>query len=118
MRSLLSPVRFPCRRLRLLSVLLPVFLSVSGVSPARAEDPLAAELTADNWELLVPRGKEVDAIYGDVVLRNDFLTAVIARPNAARPARRSAVVQARDHAASGGRAPVRPGPGARHLAPR
>ncbi len=86
MRSLLSPVRFPCRRLRLLSVLLPVFLSVSGVSPARADDPLAAELTADNWELLVPRGKEVDAIYGDVVLRNDFLTAVIARPNAARHA--------------------------------
>ncbi len=34
----------------------------------------------DNWESVVPKGKEVDAIYGDFVLRNDKLVAVIARP--------------------------------------
>jgi hypothetical protein len=43
----------------------------------------AAELAIlgpDNWDKLVPQGKEVDAIYGDIVLRNDRLVAVIARP--------------------------------------
>jgi len=38
------------------------------------------ELTAENWKRLAPRGKEVDAIYGDYVLRNDKIQAVIARP--------------------------------------
>lgn len=39
-----------------------------------------------NWGQLVPEGKEVDAIYGDVVLRNGHLTAVIAEPKATRHA--------------------------------
>ncbi len=44
------------------------------------------ELTAENWEQLVPAGKEVDAIYHDYVLQNDQITAVIARPLASRNA--------------------------------
>ncbi|HYE18350.1 MAG TPA: CehA/McbA family metallohydrolase [Tepidisphaeraceae bacterium] len=36
----------------------------------------AVRLSADNWHL-VPGGKEVDAIYGDVVVRNDKVVAVI-----------------------------------------
>ncbi len=42
----------------------------------------AARLTKDNWRL-VPGGKEVDAIYGDLVMRNDKVVAVIgsALPN-------------------------------------
>lgn len=45
-----------------------------------------AQLTAENWSRFVPEGKEVDAIYGDYVLRNKYLTAVIAQPTATRHA--------------------------------
>lgn len=44
------------------------------------------QLSEANWEQLVPQGKEVDAIYGDFVLRNKHLTAVIAAPLATRNA--------------------------------
>ena len=44
------------------------------------------ELTAVNWDNLIPKGKEVDAIYGDVVLQNSSLRAVIAKPVATRNA--------------------------------
>lgn len=43
-------------------------------------------LTEATWDRFVPQGKEVDAIYGDVVLRNGYLTAVIAQPLATRHA--------------------------------
>jgi hypothetical protein len=42
----------------------------------------AAELVvldANNWDQYVPEGKEVDAIYGDFVLRNDKVVAVVAQ---------------------------------------
>ncbi len=39
-----------------------------------------AQLDATNWEQLAPSGKEVDAIYGDFVLRNRHLVAVVAKP--------------------------------------
>jgi hypothetical protein len=39
-----------------------------------------ARLAESNWDRLAPRGKEVDAIYGDIVLRNEHLVAVIADP--------------------------------------
>lgn len=39
-----------------------------------------ARLTAENWQQFAPEGKEVDAIVGDIVLRNAYLTAVIAQP--------------------------------------
>ncbi|MBX3443282.1 MAG: CehA/McbA family metallohydrolase [Planctomyces sp.] len=51
-------------------------LAESGrVSPVRM-----AVLKESNWDHLAPRGKEADAIYGDVVLRNGVLCAVIAAP--------------------------------------
>jgi hypothetical protein len=37
-------------------------------------------LSPENWDNLAPKGKEVDAIYGDFVLRNDRLVAVIGNP--------------------------------------
>lgn len=43
-------------------------------------------LSPETWDAYAPRGKEVDAIYGDLVLRNDQLVAVIARPVAGRNA--------------------------------
>jgi len=45
-----------------------------------------ARLAEDNWDEFVPEGKEVDAIYGDMVIRNDYLTAVVAQPTAQRNA--------------------------------
>jgi len=40
----------------------------------------AVVLSEENWERYAPHGKEVDAIYGDVVLANSYLTAVVANP--------------------------------------
>ncbi|MEO8497366.1 MAG: hypothetical protein ABI614_20035 [Planctomycetota bacterium] len=37
-------------------------------------------LTPDTWDEYAPAGKEVDCIYGDYVLRNDKIIAVIAEP--------------------------------------
>ena len=45
-----------------------------------------ARLDRTNWEALAPDGKEADAIYGDYVLRNRYLTAVIAQPLVSRHA--------------------------------
>ena len=47
---------------------------------------IIGRLTDDNWNELVPAGKEVDAILGDFVLRNRLVTAVIAQPLATRHA--------------------------------
>lgn len=44
------------------------------------------ELSEGTWDQLVPKGKEVDAIYGDTVLQNQFIRAVIAKPVATRNA--------------------------------
>lgn len=44
------------------------------------------QLAEGNWNQFAPEGKEVDAIYGDYVLRNAHLTAVIAQPLATRNA--------------------------------
>ena len=43
-------------------------------------------LTPENWDEYVPAGKEIDAIYGDYVIRNDVLTAIIAQPTPTRNA--------------------------------
>src|ERR1700685_4006932 len=43
-------------------------------------------LTPQTWDEFAPAGKEVDCIYGDLVLRNDRLVAVIANPVATRNA--------------------------------
>lgn len=43
-------------------------------------------LTAATWDEFAPQGKEVDCIYGDYVLRNDRIVAVIAEPLSTRNA--------------------------------
>ena len=71
------------------AVLLLLFIlgSVSG-SSAFCSDAFVEvfEITEENWSDVVPAGKEVDAIIGDLVLKNRFVTAVIARPVASRHA--------------------------------
>jgi hypothetical protein len=54
-----------------------VFLFAAERNPLPAVE--LAILTEENWDEFVPQGKEVDAIYGDYVLRNDRVVAVIAR---------------------------------------
>ncbi|MEC9096039.1 MAG: hypothetical protein VX776_05360, partial [Planctomycetota bacterium] len=44
------------------------------------------QLTEDNWADYIPAGKEIDAIYGDYVIRNEVLTAIIAQPTPTRNA--------------------------------
>ncbi|MCA8995933.1 MAG: CehA/McbA family metallohydrolase [Planctomycetaceae bacterium] len=67
------------RWLLLLAVCLPMACAAILIS-ADAKTPHVelAVLNATNWDRFVPEGKEVDAIYGDAVLRNRHLTAVIA----------------------------------------
>jgi hypothetical protein len=48
--------------------------------PSQGAGVVVALLNEANWDELVPAGKEVDAIYGDAVLRNQYLTAIIAQP--------------------------------------
>ena len=43
-------------------------------------------LAETNWDQYAPRGKEVDCIYGDTVLRNDKIVIVIAKPISTRNA--------------------------------
>ena len=63
-----------------------------GFGAARQAPPLGdgpvelAILTDVTWDRFVPQGKEIDAIYGDIVLRNSYLSAVIAQPLATRHA--------------------------------
>ena len=45
-----------------------------------------ARLTSENWATFVPKGKEVDAIYGDYVIQNKHVRAVIAMPKSTRNA--------------------------------
>ena len=58
-------------------------LLLAGSMAAAAE---FAVLSPQTWEAFAPHGKEVDAIYGDYVLRNDKIVAVIAQPLATRNA--------------------------------
>ena len=51
-----------------------------------AESAELVTLTAETWEQYAPRGKEVDCIYGDFVLKNDRITVVVANPIPVRDA--------------------------------
>ena len=66
--------------------------SLPAASPPPALRGLAEAwiIAQDNYDELVPSGREVDAIVGDYVLRNDRIVAVIARPVAGRHANLSA----------------------------
>lgn len=55
-------------------------------SSQRAFASEAIQITAKNYASIVPQGKEVDAIIGDWVLRNEHVVAVIAQPTAGRKA--------------------------------
>ena len=57
----------------MVDVRLFVFLGRGGADAAEV-----VRLSEANWDSTVPAGKEVDSIYGDWVLRNDRLVAVIA----------------------------------------
>ena len=66
------------------AIVLGLLLAAGIYAPLHAAD--FAPLREDNWEAHAPQGKEVDAIYGDFVLRNEHLVAVIAQPLATRNA--------------------------------
>ncbi len=55
---------------------------------AAATTPAAelVTLTPETWDEFAPRGKEVDCIYGDYVLRNESIVVVIAKPVGTRNA--------------------------------
>ncbi|HVX13151.1 MAG TPA: CehA/McbA family metallohydrolase [Pirellulales bacterium] len=65
----------------LLLVLIGVFLSTPMLPAAER-----VTLGPDAWDEYLPQGKEVDCIYGDLVLRNDRIVAVVAQPIAERNA--------------------------------
>ena len=73
--------RSPCNHSAGIVVLAGAILGTGSVQAARL-----AVLSPQNWEQLAPRGKEADAIYGDFVLRNDRLVAVVAFPSPGRNA--------------------------------
>lgn len=52
---------------------------LSLLAPAGAGAAELVVLTPETWDDYVPAGKEVDAIYGDYVLRNDQLIVVVAQ---------------------------------------
>ena len=64
-----------------------IFIALIGiVNCCQGQSVERAILNADNWDQLVPSGKEVDAIYGDIVIHNVKIVAVIAQPSAKRHA--------------------------------
>ena len=61
-----------------------IVLLAALAAPARAADLVA--LSPQTWERYIPRGKEVDAIYGDFAMANDQIVAVVANPRRGRNA--------------------------------
>ncbi|MCA9128323.1 MAG: CehA/McbA family metallohydrolase [Planctomycetales bacterium] len=59
-------------------------LSLSGWAPVQGVE--AIRITLENYDDIVPAGKEIDAIVGDWVLRNDQVSVVIAHPTPGRKA--------------------------------
>ena len=67
------------------AILIVAGASISGPTK-RAPAAELVSLTPETWSEYEPKGKEVDCIYGDLVMRNDQLVAVIAQPIAGRRA--------------------------------
>ena len=63
-----------------------IFLGLMAGLPAPLPAAELARLTADNWDTYAPAGKEVDAIYGDFLLRNEHVVVVVANPIEGRAA--------------------------------
>ncbi len=55
-----------------------IFVALTFVTPTAGQCAELVRLTESNWDELVPQGKEVDCNYGDWVLRNEHVVAVIA----------------------------------------
>jgi len=66
---------------RLFPVCVPLLACIATLPAAEV-----MQITADNWQEVAPSGKEADWIYGDFVLRNDRIVAVVANPIAERNA--------------------------------
>ena len=71
---------------RLTVLLMTAWLAAMCLPPGRLPAADIVTLTPQTWDEFVPHGKEVDSIYGDYVMRNDRLVAVIANPIAGRNA--------------------------------
>lgn len=69
---------------RCLPLVLLLVLAGANLSVLSAAEIVA--LSPNTWDEYVPQGKEVDCIYGDFVLRNHRVVAVVARPVAGRNA--------------------------------
>src|SRR3984885_10797948 len=69
---------------RKLQKLLTLFVAVALATSARAADLVA--LSPQTFDRYIPHGKEVDGIYGDFVLANDQIVAVVAHPRHGRNA--------------------------------
>jgi hypothetical protein len=60
-------------------ILIAIAIVLIPFLPSRATAAELVVLDEQNWSQYVPKGKEVDAIYGDHVLRSDQIVAVVAR---------------------------------------
>ena len=68
-------------------LVLAMRLGTARQAATNSDEPVEiAVLSETTWDQFVPQGKEIDAIYGDIVLRNGHLAAVIAQPIASRHA--------------------------------
>ena len=77
----------PRRRLYSISKIACLFCLIASINTSQLSAQVqCVVLDEQNWDEYVPLGKEVDAIYGDIVLRNDKIVAVIANPVASRNA--------------------------------
>jgi hypothetical protein len=81
-----NPFRVSSRVASLLSAAVVASVLLHTHSLMAQEATVVRELSAENWNALVPQGKEVDAIYGDTTLQNQYVKAVIAQPVATRNA--------------------------------
>ncbi|MEM7479489.1 MAG: hypothetical protein AAF483_31270, partial [Planctomycetota bacterium] len=63
-----------------------VAIALLGLFTSSSQATDLIQITKDNYDKVVPKGKEIDAIYGDWVLRNDKVCAVIANPTPGRKA--------------------------------
>lgn len=74
----MSPLTRSRRMLALLAILAPFSKAVEASEWIKVNE--------SNYRKVVPRGKEVDAIYGDFVLKNEHISVVIASPSPDRHA--------------------------------
>lgn len=65
-------------------IVIPLLVALGGTHQSLGAE--LKRLTEEMWDEFAPQGKEVDCIYGDHVIRNDQIVAVIAHPVAGRNA--------------------------------